>query len=613
MLEGLVRLSFLRSLAGGIAAVSVSLAGCGGGGSSSGGGTVPIVTATATPTPVSTSGVTSTNSATAFTCPSSDGASSVAIGTRAPGEAVRRPASRYAAQATAGTGLIAVTYDRATASSARLSIAARESNLGAHSVSSLDFPHAGTTVHVLSVPSSQLASTESALRTQAGVRSVAPTGERRFMTTVSQPYFPNNPYFDGFATTVAPAAGQTPPPATFHVAPYEESANVPGQWDMHAIGIEHAFAYSQAGNGSGVLNANALGSAAVKIAMIDTGEDVLHPSLVSKVVYQKCYITNTSGTQSVSNFAPDPFGHGTDTAGIAAAATNSGIGFTGAGGNVSLYDYRVFPTPDDNCGNDSNNDPQCGSDTFDVASAIVDAVQRGVNVISISLGGGNCPNGADSDPVEGNAISEAIAANVIVVAASGNNGAAVNAPACDPGVIAAGASALADGQINATGRAGGSASAPVEYVASYSSFGSPGASAKSSSAWGIVAPGGDPSGSSDADDLHWIENIWTSTPYQVNSSDTTFLGECTDDYPNSTLTASPVDCRTLIAGTSMSTPHVAGTAALVLSVNGSYQTPAKMKQLLCSTADDIGDPHEGCGRLNAYRAMAVALGDPTPP
>jgi hypothetical protein len=34
-----------------------------------------------------------------------------------------------------------------------------------------------------------------------------------------------------------------------------------------------------------------------------------------------------------------------------------------------------------------------------------------------------------------------------------------------------------------------------------------------------------------------------------------------------------------------------------------------MKQLLCSTADDIGDSKEGCGRLNVYRAMATAVGD----
>jgi subtilisin family serine protease len=73
------------------------------------------------------------------------------------------------------------------------------------------------------------------------------------------------------------------------------------------------------------------------------------------------------------------------------------------------------------------------------------------------------------------------------------------------------------------------------------------------------------------------------------------------------------DCRTLIAGTSMSSPIVAGAAALILAVNSTYQDPVKMKTLLCTTADDIGDPNEGCGRLNVYRAMAKALGDPSLP
>jgi len=63
----------------------------------------------------------------------------------------------------------------------------------------------------------------------------------------------------------------------------------------------------------------------------------------------------------------------------------------------------------------------------------------------------------------------------------------------------------------------------------------------------------------------------------------------------------------------MASPRVAGAAALILAVNPSYQSPSKMKSLLCTSADDIGDPHEGCGRLNIYRAMAVVVGDPTPP
>ncbi len=129
-----------------------------------------------------------------------------------------------------------------------------------------------------------------------------------------------------------------------------------------------------------------------------------------------------------------------------------------------------------------------------------------------------------------------------------------------------------------------------------------------------MAPGGDPVDDNDNDDLHWIEDIWTSTPFMSSTTDQTFEGNCSPDYAS---TSSTNDCRTLIAGTSMATPTIAGAAALILSATGgtgsSYQSPTAMKTLLCQTADDIGDPNQGCGRLNVYRAMAKALGDPKLP
>jgi subtilisin family serine protease len=436
------------------------------------------------------------------------------------------------------------------------------------------------------------------------VKSVTTTGERRYRTT-STPYYTADPYFQGFAPDA-------------EVLPYAEGASTPGQWDMHAIGLEHAFGYSQSG-ATVAANSLALGSSSVKIAIIDTGEDANHPELKSKIAYQKCFISNEAGiTQSTGSFSTDEDGHGTDVSGIAAAAGGNNLGFVGAGGNTVIYAYRVFPTPDDNCTNDTTTDQQCSSDTYDIASAIDDAVAQHVNVISMSLGGGGCTgSGTDSDGTEGTAVANAIANNVIVVAAAGNSGGSpLSAPACDTGVIAAGATGLDDGQ--PTGTTGSysssrtssaSASNPVEYVASYSQYGTPAAALHSSSAWGIVAPGGDPTDGNDSDDLHWIENIWTTTPFVGSPGDESFLGECTSDFG----TSSEADCRTLIAGTSMATPHVAGAVALILSVNSSYQSPTAMKALLCSTADDIGDSHEGCGRLNVYRAMAHALSDPSPP
>jgi subtilisin family serine protease len=614
-----LRLSFRRL--NWLCVAVVFLSACGGG--SSGNSSLPTA-ATPTPTPVGvlpkplpsvnpSPGSSPVANAAAFVCPTSDKGSAVATGRTAAGEA-RRMLPRRSSTATPTVGssqLVAVTYDAQTAATQKTSLSTRESALGATLMRSYTFSHAKLVTNVLKVPTAKVNSVESSLRLQAGVRAVGLTGARRYATSVNAPYFPNDPYFTGFSTTVAPTSGAAVPAPTFEIGPLEESADVPGQWDMHATRLEYAFAYSQSGNGSGITNSAALGSSSVKIATIDTGQDTTHPELASKIVYQRCFITNGSGVQSTSNFTTDEDGHGTDTAGIAGEATGNGLGFTAAGGNVVLYGYRVFPTPDDNCTNTSSTDAQCGTDTQDIASAVKDAVTNHVNVISLSLGGTGCVNGADSDPTEGAAIADAIAANVIVVAAAGNStGPPIDAPACDPGVIAVGATGLADGTTNGSGKSGGSAAAPFEYVVSYSDYGSPGAAVGSSSAWGIVAPGGDPQNDKDNDSLHWVENIWTSTPFMASAGDTNFEGSCAGDYPSESGT---VDCRILIAGTSMATPHVAGAAALILSVNPSYQSPTLMKQLLCSTADDISDPNEGCGRLDVYRAMATALGDSNVP
>jgi hypothetical protein len=349
-------------------------------------------------------------------------------------------------------------------------LTAHELAIGGTLLHSFTFSHIGQVVHVLSVPASQMSSAETSLRSQAGVVSVAPTGARRFTTSVTTPYFPNDPYFSGFtqaqnATANNPSTA-SPAPATNSSPPYYESNLVPGQWDMHAIQLEYAFGYSQANNGSNFINSNALGLSSVNLAIIDTGEDPNHPELAGKITRQRCYITDPSNKQSTSNFETDPLGHGTNVTGIAAADTNNALGFSSAGGKTSIFAYRVFPTPDDNCVNENTTDQQCGADTSDIAAAINDAVTGGASIISMSLGGATCgtgsgfaPNG-DSDVVEGAAVADAIAANVIVVAASGNSGTGnVAAPGCDAGVIAVGATGLADGNTNGSNVPGGTVAA----------------------------------------------------------------------------------------------------------------------------------------------------------
>jgi subtilisin family serine protease len=347
------------------------------------------------------------------------------------------------------------------------------------------------------------------------------------------------------------------------------------QWDMFAIGAPSAWGYTR-------------GSPAISIAMIDTGVDMSSPDFSNgKVAFAESVIDGNvaSGATAVR----DTDGHGTDTAGIAAANTNDGFGFAGAGYDVSLQIYKVFP--DDTAGNGYASDAK----SSDVTRAIDDAVAHGARVINLSLG--SCQvEGIDS--AQRAAIDAALAAGVVVVAAAGNErsgtstttpcaggSSTIDFPAAYDGVISVGASAMNDR---------GGATNPqlaTEYVASYSNSG-PGLT--------LVAPGGDPSAAemteaAAPDPLHWIDNLYTTTAANP-------AHRCPD----------PSDCTALFSGTSQATPHVAATAALMLSLDPNL-TPAAVSRILAATADDIGDPRQGSGRLDMYRALAAVAADPSPP
>jgi subtilisin family serine protease len=576
--------------------VALLLPACGGGG----GGSTPS-TASPSPTPSS--------SQTGFTCPSSDTSFAVASSGSGTSEARRRFVTyRTSTTQSSSSNLLVVTYDSSRLTNGATTLDARAVSYGGRAVGQINFSGVNRAARMISVDPSRLTQAEASLRSLPGVINAQPL-QRRYPASVSGPYFTSDPdpYF------YSSSKGDT-------AFPYENDST-PGQWDMHVVRLEDAFAYAQSNNGSSVTSANALGSTSVKLAVIDTGEDVTHPVLANAhVVRTECFITDTSNVQSTSSFVTDPTGHGTDVTGIAAGASARGFGFQGDAGNVSLMLYRVFPTPDDSCTNPNSNDPRCSAADVDIASALNDAVANGANVISMSFGGDTCvaPSstnpGGDPSTVEGTAIENAIAKNVVLVAASGNGApktSGVASPGCDSGVIAAGASAYNDGHQNGSGYTG----PDTEYVANYSQFGSVN-SVGSASSWGIVAPGGDPycptsstgecASNGTTYDLHWVENIWTSTPFDAN-----FAGDCSspDFFGGSN------DCRILIAGTSMATPHVAGAAALILSVSSAYQSSSAMKSLLCSTADSIGTTSspQGCGRLDVYRAMAKALNDPVQP
>ena len=241
----------------------------------------------------------------------------------------------------------------------------------------------------------------------------------------------------------------------------------------------------------------------------------------------------------------------------------------------------------------SDNQNGCVSDEV---QAIQAAVAAGADVISMSLGAPQDVTNNGFDQGEHDAVEAAIAAGVTVVAAAGNDAdggesgvphTVLDYPAAYDNVMAVGASALQD---NNTGVFAGS----TEFVAPYSQYG-PGL--------GVVAPGGSPTpGSNDTSPLHWIWNYSTSTAAFGTGPGNG--DKCKNPSP-------PTSCTAFFAGTSQATPQVAAAAALLVSAAGGHGSlsPARVMQLIDDTADNINDPHQGHGRLNVYKAIALLFND----
>jgi len=168
------------------------------------------------------------------------------------------------------------------------------------------------------------------------------------------------------------------------------------QWGLQRIGLPSAWDRTRGTN--------------VTVAVLDTGVDTEHPDLHGAVLSAFDLTDSSVG-------AGDVKGHGTAVAGIIAARANNHEGIAGICWSCSILAVKVL-------GDD-------GQGTLDaVAQGIVKATDAGARVISMSLGGP-----ARGDTLD-QAISYAVAKNVVLVAAAGNNGSSAPFyPAADPNVI----------------------------------------------------------------------------------------------------------------------------------------------------------------------------------
>jgi len=160
------------------------------------------------------------------------------------------------------------------------------------------------------------------------------------------------------------------------------------------------------------------GSDQVVIAIIDTGIDLGHPDLKSKLV---------AGTNTLDAGSPprDDRGHGTHVAGIAVAATNNREGVAGLASNCRLMPVRVT-------GNQ-------GGTTESVAAGLVWAADHRADVANMSLGFYE-----ESDTLQ-RAVAYALSKNVVLVSTMGNDRQEKpRYPAAYPGVIAVGSTDAQD-------------------------------------------------------------------------------------------------------------------------------------------------------------------------
>src|SRR5215204_5003713 len=311
------------------------------------------------------------------------------------------------------------------------------------------------------------------------------------------------------------------------------------------------------GDVSSTQSGNGSGSVNTAVAIIDTGIDS-HPDL------NVAGGTNCSTGRSYN----DGNGHGTHVAGtVAAKDDNNGV--VGMAPEAPLYAVRVL----NNSGSGSWSSVACG-----INWVTAHAGSLGIKVANMSLGGsgsddGNCGN-SNNDALH-KAICKSVAKGVTYVVAAGNSNTSFSGfvPAAYNEVVTVTAEADFNGQPG--GGAAGTCRADVdETPADFSNFTTAGSTDEGHT---IAAPG------------VCILSTWKGGTYNT------------------------------ISGTSMASPHVAGTAALLLSQQNltTQQTMSKLRSDAAAQPASygfVGDPYNpittGGGRPSTlyYGHLAYAGG-----
>jgi hypothetical protein len=270
----------------------------------------------------------------------------------------------------------------------------------------------------------------------------------------------------------------------------------------------------------------------VVVAVVDSGVDGGHPDLVGRVLPGRVIMTNRP-TRAGEN--SDNHGHGTAVAAII-AGDRDGNGITGVAPEATILPVHI--------GNRSGT-----SDDGTIAAGIDWAVAQDADVINLSLGGRRAPGDVTDDRLC-DAVTRALAVNVVVVVSAGNSGGSGNLISMPGGCRGAVTVAAAGEDLQ---------------VASYSSFGAH---------VSVTAPGRRIIGS--------LKRTAGNFPYIQWD------------------------------GTSVAAPVVTGVVALIRAAHPDWTARQVIAQLTGSALDiDVQgyDPRAGHGLVNAAAAVGLAASD----
>ncbi len=340
----------------------------------------------------------------------------------------------------------------------------------------------------------------------------------------------------------------------------EGTGDEPGDWEQLQWNFVGPFGVNALEAWANVAADGAPGGKGVTVAVLDTGVAYANrgPFRRSPDFSRYAFV------QGYDFVAKDPYpndrnGHGTFVASTIAEATNNHYGLTGLAFAARIMPVRVL-------------DGQGEGEASTIAEGVVFAVRHHAQVINLSLE--FSPGVTASDiPELIEALSYAHRHGVLVVAAAGNEGhTAVAYPARDRNVVSVGA-------ITEHG-----------CLADYSNDGA---------GLTLVAPGGGADANLPGDPNCHPEQPPGRDIYQV-----TFTGSSFTRF----------GMPSGYEGTSMATPHVAATAALIIAsgVLGRNPTPAQITARLKATARKLGGGGDerlyGAGLVDA--AAATARGGP---